>query len=83
MTLQAASRDHPPPLKDVRCLIQPREQKKRPKPLFSMIYRLPWSSVVDQHLEWETRLASSVRPIEIYGVYFIPETGMDSILELF
>lgn len=30
----------------------------------------------------ETRLTSGVQPIEIYGVSFIPEAGMDSILEL-
>jgi hypothetical protein len=34
------------------------------------------------YLERETRLASSVRPIEIQGVSFIPETGMDSIPDL-
>lgn len=41
----------------------------------------PWNSL-DQHLERETRLASSVRSIEIYGVSFFAEAGKDSILDL-
>jgi hypothetical protein len=33
-------------------------------------------------MERETRLASSLRPSEIYGLYFTHETGTDSFLDL-
>lgn len=41
------------------------------------------SNSIEQYLERETRLASSVLPIEIKGGSVIPETGMDLILEVY
>jgi hypothetical protein len=58
------------------------KRKKDPKVIFSTTYKIPLNPV-NLYLERETRLASGLRAVEIYGFSIIPETGIALILDSF